>query len=117
MVKHIMKWCVGVFVGFDSPRSMGRGEEGSSVAVPIFRDFMREALKDENTTPFRIPEGVRLVRVDPLTGQLATAGTKNTILEAFRQGSFPNKENQVLDGFNSLVQTKTKLRTGTGGIY
>ncbi|MBT6330563.1 MAG: penicillin-binding protein, partial [Kordiimonadaceae bacterium] len=108
---------VGVFVGFDSPRSMGRGEEGSSVAVPIFRDFMREALKDENTTPFRIPEGVRLVRVDPLTGQLATAGTKNTILEAFRQGSFPNKENQVLDGFNSLVQTKTKLRTGTGGIY
>jgi penicillin-binding protein 1A len=108
---------VGVFVGFDAPRSLGRGEEGSSVAVPIFRDFMADALKDENTTPFRIPEGVRLVRVDPLTGQLAQAGAKNTILEAFRQGSFPNKDNQVLDGLNSLVQTKTKLRTGTGGIY
>ncbi len=108
---------VGVFVGFDTPRSLGRGEEGSSVAVPIFRDFMADALKDENTTPFRIPEGVRLVRVDPVTGLLATAGAKNTILEAFRQGTFPNKEDQVLDGFNSLVQTKTKLRTGTGGIY
>ena len=108
---------VGVFVGFDSPRSLGHGEEGSSVAAPIFRDFMREALKDENTIPFRIPEGVRLVRVNPLTGQLAGPGAKNTILEAFRQGSFPNKDNLVLDGFSSLVQTKTKLRRGTGGIY
>ncbi|MCC3860905.1 penicillin-binding protein 1A [Pseudemcibacter aquimaris] len=108
---------VGVFVGFDAPRSLGRGEEGSSVAVPIFRDFMRDALKDEAPTPFRIPEGVRLVRVDATTGQLAGAGAKNTILEAFRQGSFPTKNAQVLDGFNSLVQTKTKLNTGTGGIY
>ena len=108
---------VGVFVGFDTPRSLGRVEEGSSVAAPIFRDFMADALKDENPIPFRIPEGVRLVRVDPVTGQLANGGTKNAILEAFRQGSFPNKQEQVLDGFNSLVQTKTKLRTGTGGIY
>lgn len=108
---------VGVFVGFDSPRSLGRGEEGSSVAVPIFRDFMRDALKEEAPTPFRIPEGVRLVRVDATTGQLAGTGAKNTILEAFRQGSFPTKNAQVLDGFNSLVQTKTKLNTGTGGIY
>ena len=108
---------VGVFVGFDAPRSLGRGEEGSSVAVPIFRDFMADALKGESPIPFRIPEGVRLVRVDPVTGQLASGGTKNAILEAFRQGSFPNKDGQVLDGLNSLVQTKTKLRTGTGGIY
>lgn len=108
---------VGVFVGFDSPRSLGRNEEGSSVAAPIFRDFMAEALKDENPTPFRIPEGVRLVRVDATSGLLAGAGTRNTILEAFRQGSFPNKDQQVLDGLNSLVQTKTKLSTGTGGIY
>lgn len=108
---------VGVFVGFDAPRSLGRGEEGSSVAVPIFRDFMRDALKDEAPTPFRIPQGVRLVRVDLQSGQVATAGTRNPILEAFRQGAFPNKQEQVLDGFNSLVQTKTKLRTGTGGIY
>lgn len=108
---------VGVFAGFDTPRSLGFNEEGSSVAAPIFRDFMAEALKDENPIPFRVPEGVRLVRVDPTTGQLANGGTQNAILEAFRQGSFPNKDEQVLDGFNSLVQTKTKLRTGTGGIY
>ncbi|MCF8473769.1 MAG: penicillin-binding protein 1A [Emcibacter sp.] len=108
---------VGVFVGFDKPRSLGNQEEGASVAVPIFRDFMQDATKDSPVVPFRIPEGVRLVRVNPKTGQLAEAGEKNTILEAFRQGSFPTKDGEVLDGFNSLVQTNTKLRTGTGGIY
>jgi penicillin-binding protein 1A len=108
---------VGVFAGFDTPRSLGKGEEGSSVAVPIFRDFMKEALKNEPAIPFRIPPGVRLVRVNPKTGQVAQAGEKNTILEAFRQGTFPTKTADVLDGFNSLVQTGTKVRTGTGGIY
>ena len=108
---------VGIFVGFDAPSSLGRGEEGSSVAVPIFRDFMAKALRDDSPTPFRIPEGVRLVRVDPVTGLLATPGAKNTILEAFRQGSFPNENQQVLDGINSLVQKKSKVQTGTGGIY
>ena len=108
---------VGVFVGFDKPRSLGKREEGSSVAVPIFRDFMKAATKNAAVIPFRIPQGVRLVRVNPKTGQIAAVGEKNTIMEAFRQGSFPTKKGEVLDGFNSLVQTKTKLRTGTGGIY
>jgi len=108
---------VGVFVGFDKPRSLGKGEEGSSVAVPIFKDFMAAATKGSAVIPFRIPEGVRRVRVNPVTGQIAAVGEKGTILEAFRQGSFPTKKGEVLDGFNSLVQTKTKLRTGTGGIY
>ncbi|NOZ43033.1 MAG: penicillin-binding protein 1A, partial [Alphaproteobacteria bacterium] len=50
---------VGVFAGFDKPRSLGRHEEGASVAVPIFRDFMRAALKNTPAIPFRIPPGVR----------------------------------------------------------
>ncbi|MFC7050637.1 penicillin-binding protein 1A [Emcibacter nanhaiensis] len=108
---------VGVFAGFDTPRSLGNREEGASVAVPIFRDFMKQALRNEPSIPFRIPPGVRLVRVNPKTGQIAQAGEKNTILEAFRQGTFPTKTADVLDGFNSLVQTGTKVRTGTGGIY
>ena len=108
---------VGVFVGFDKPRSLGKHEEGSSVAVPIFRDFMKAATKNAPVIPFRIPQGVRLVRVNPKTGRIAAIGEKNTIIEAFRQGSFSTKKGEVLDGFNSLVQTKTKLRTGTGGIY
>ena len=87
------------------------------MAVPNFRNVVANAMRDDSATPFRIPEGVRLVRVDPVTGLLANPGAKNTILEAFRQGSFPNENQQVLDGINSLVQKKSKVQTGTGGIY
>ena len=80
---------VGVFAGFDQPRPLGRGESGSSVAVPMFRDFMAEALKDEPPIPFRIPKGVQLVRVDPATGARSRPGQKRTILEAFKSGNEP----------------------------
>jgi penicillin-binding protein 1A len=68
---------------------MGEGETGGRIAAPIFRDFMRVALRDTPPTPFRIPAGVRLVRIDYLTGGLPTASTTQTILEAFRPGSEP----------------------------
>ncbi len=80
---------VGVFTGFDQPRPLGRGETGSSVAVPIFRDFMMEALKDRPPVPFRIPKGVQLVRVDPETGRRAAPEQRHAILEAFKAGTEP----------------------------
>jgi len=82
---------VGVFAGFDQPRSLGRHETGSSVAVPIFRDFMREALKDQPPVPFRIPKGIRLARINMETGDLARSGDKHVILEAFKPGTEPGK--------------------------
>ena len=80
---------VGVFVGFDAPRTLGRRETGSSVAEPIFRDFMAAALKDRPATPFRIPSGIRLVRVDAATGLVARKPGKGVILEAFKPGTEP----------------------------
>lgn len=80
---------VGVWTGFDIPRDMGEGETGGHIAAPIFRDFMRAALRNTPPTPFRIPSGVRLVRVDYLTGGLPTASTTQTILEAFRPDTEP----------------------------
>ena len=79
----------GIWVGFDTPRTLGRGESGGRVATPIFRDFMAEALKDAPDTPFRIPSGVRLVEIDARSGQLANADTAVRILEAFRPGTEP----------------------------
>ncbi|MBM3545695.1 MAG: penicillin-binding protein 1A [Alphaproteobacteria bacterium] len=79
---------VGVFVGFDQPKSLGDRETGSSICVPIFKDFMGEALKDTPKTPFRIPQGIRLVRTNPETGRLARPGDK-VIMDAFRPGSEP----------------------------
>jgi len=80
---------VGVWAGFDQPRDMGEGETGGRISAPIFRDFMREALRDTPPTPFRIPAGVRLVRIDYQTGLLPTAESTQTILEAFRPDTEP----------------------------
>ena len=108
---------VGVFVGFDRPRSLGPGEEGSSAAAPIFRQFMADALEGRPAIPFRIPEGIRLVRVNATTGLPARPGEKNVILEAFIPGTEPDPAKvAVLDGPGSLGQEGT-LRKGTGGLY
>lgn len=80
---------VGVFGGFDQPSTLGRRETGSSVAVPIFRDFMAEALRDQPPIPFRIPTGIRLVRVNAKTGKRAVRGDRQVILEAFKVGTEP----------------------------
>lgn len=108
---------VGVYVGFDKPRTLGRGEQGAAVAAPIFRDFMTSALKGKPGIPFRIPPGIRLVRVDVKTGLPASASAGRTILEAFVSGNETAAERQILDGADSLVQTNTKVRVGTGGLY
>lgn len=109
---------VGVFVGFDQPRSLGPGEEGSSVAVPIFRDFMREALKGEPAIPFRMPTGIRLVRINAETGRPARYGEEKMILEAFKPGTEPGfGDVAVLDGSLPIGETKSTVRKGTGGIY
>lgn len=90
---------VGVFVGFDEPRNMGKRETGGSVCVPIFRDFMDEALRDEPAIPFRIPPGIRQVMVNPETGARAQPGDRRTIWEAFLVGTEPGDTNNfILDG-------------------
>jgi penicillin-binding protein 1A len=96
---------VGVYVGFDQPATLGPQEQGASVAVPIFKDFMEAALKDAPSIPFRIPPGVRLVRVSAETGLPARPGDRDVILEAFRPGSEPaqGRETIVLDGGQPLL--------------
>jgi penicillin-binding protein 1A len=96
----------GVFVGFDQPRSLGDRETGASGAVPIFKEFMAEALKDKPAVPFRIPPGIRLVRVDAKTGMLASSGSPNIILEAFKPGSEPGADAplmSILDGSEPMA--------------
>jgi penicillin-binding protein 1A len=82
---------VGVFMGFDQPRSLGARETGSSAALPVFIEFMSAALADQPATPFRIPPGVRLVRVDAETGLLPGPSTTDVILEAFVPGTEPTQ--------------------------
>jgi len=80
---------VGVYVGFDQPQGMGAREQGATCAAPIFRDFMTAALKDQPAIPFRVPPGIRMVRVDATTGQPPEAGDHNVLFEAFKPGTEP----------------------------
>lgn len=82
---------VGVYVGFDTPRTLGKKETGSSAALPIFVDFMQGALADKPATPFRVPSGVRLVRIDADSGLLPGPTTESVIWEAFLPGTEPTK--------------------------
>ncbi len=94
----------GVFVGFDQPRTLGRKESGSRVAVPIFKEFMANALASVPNIPFRVPSGIENVRVDADTGLLPGMNTepRRIIVEAFKPGTAP---------------TRTIAEPNQGGLY
>ena len=77
----------GVFMGYDKPRSLGDSAQAALYTAPIFRDFMKMALKDMPDTPFRVPAGIKLISVNVHTGMRATG--PGTILEAFKPGTAP----------------------------
>jgi len=79
----------GVFIGYDTPRTLGKKETGASVALPAFIDFMKSALTDVPNTPFRQPRGIQLIKVDLTTGIpiAAVPPTGPVIDEAFITGS------------------------------
>ena len=112
----------GVFIGYDTPTSMGAKEQAAFIAAPVFRDFMKEALADAPAIPFRVPPGIELVSVDSHTGMLATPGAPGTILEAFKPGTEPTGTEQAMgpDGqpLNANASTTNSTITqGTGGLY
>ena len=119
---------VGIYMGYDKPRTLGRGNAGTGghLAAPIARDFMELALADKPPTPFKIPAGIKLIRVDQMTGLRAGPGdTGRTILEAFKPGTAPPDSYSVIgvadaDGRSLTVSPdadRTIMRSGTGGLY
>jgi penicillin-binding protein 1A len=117
---------VGLYVGYDKPRSLGRNAQGGHTAGPIARDFMKLALADKPAIPFRIPVGIKLVAVDAKTGLRAAPGDGGRIIrEAFKPGTAP-PDNYAAVGVTdadarSPVESpdadRTIMRSGTGGLY
>jgi penicillin-binding protein 1A len=94
------------------------------IIAPLFRDFMAEALKDKPSVPFRVPPGIRLVRVDLKTGQRAQPGDANVILEAFKPGTEPNGQGGVVMGVGVSTpdggggaSTPAPSSDSNGGLY
>jgi penicillin-binding protein 1A len=115
---------VGVYLGYDKPRHLGKGMTGGVLAAPIVRDFMKVALADKPAVPFRVPAGIKLIRIDPKTGMRAAPGDQRVILEAFKPGTAPPDSYSVIgvtdaDGRPLMVSPEADraVRSGTGGLY
>jgi len=78
------KIAIGVYVGFDEPKSLGRYETGAKAALPIFKRFVKKVVKKQETNPFRVPKNINFVRVDVATGLPPKADAKNVIYESFK---------------------------------
>ncbi len=81
----------GVWVGFDSVRTLGRLESGARAALPIWTRFMGKALQNLPVMTFRIPEGIQFAQVDTTTGDLPTKSSRHISTEVFRKGTEPAK--------------------------
>ncbi len=89
---------VGVYMGFDEPRTLGRRETGAAVALPVFYNFMKEALANQADIPFRIPNGIKLVRINHQTGKPAVPTDTAVILEALKPDFDFDKNRQKVIG-------------------
>jgi penicillin-binding protein 1A len=117
---------VGIYLGYDKPRHLGNKATGGVLAAPIARDFLKLALADKPAIPFRVPAGIKLIRVDAKSGMRAGPGDGGgTILEAFKPGTAPPDNYSVIgvadaDGRQQQVPPdaeRTLFRSGTGGLY
>jgi penicillin-binding protein 1A len=116
---------VGIYVGYDKPRNLGKGATGGHLAAPIAKDFLKLALADKPAIPFRVPAGIKLIRVDAKSGMRAGPGDGGrTILEAFKPGTAPPDNYSVIgvaDADNRSLMAPPDagniMRPGTGGLY
>ena len=92
---------IGVYVGFDAPKTLGKYETGSKAALPIFKDFVKNALFKEDFKEFKIPKGIYLTSLNYDTGLKASIGKKNTIIEALTKKDINNIDNNELISINS----------------
>ncbi|MEO0497366.1 MAG: penicillin-binding protein 1A, partial [Pseudomonadota bacterium] len=112
----------GVYVGFDRPRPMGRGNTGGGLAAPIFNDFMSSALEGQQPQQFRVPQGLKLIRINQKTGLATTAEGPGTILEAFKPGTNPPDRTSVIGfaseaGLTISPQAQQAKQQGAGGLF
>ena len=82
---------IGAYVGSDNPKPLGKFETGAKTALPIFKEFVKEAIKKSDARPFKVPDGIKMMVVDAQNGQKAKFTSKNMIIEAY-------KEDNIVDG-------------------
>ena len=87
---------IGVYIGYDNPKTLGKFETGSKAALPIFKDFVEKALYKEDFNEFQIPENIYLTSLNYDTGVKSASGEKNSIIEALKLEDINNLDNNNL---------------------
>ena len=109
------KLVVGVYVGFDEPKTLGRYETGAKAALPVFEKFIKKVVKKKDALPFKVPKNITLVLVDVESGLQPNASTKKIIYESFKTedniiDSLENLSNKARLGFNYTENKKIILK-------
>ena len=99
---------IGVYVGMDTPQPLGKYETGSKAALPIFEEFVKKAVKKSDARPFKVPEKITLMVIDPNTGNKAKFSSKNTIIESYKSKNIFN--GKILYSNNNRLDTNNILR-------
>ena len=99
---------VGVYVGLDNPQSLGKNETGAKTALPIFKYFIEKSINRDESRPFKVPNDIVMMVVDPSNGQKAKFSSKNTIIENYKKKDIVNKyllstNNNKLD-YNKILR-------------
>jgi len=91
------KLAVGVYVGSDNPISLGRYETGAKTALPIFKSFVKNAVKKEDARPFKVADNILMRVIDPVTGKKALTESKSTIIEAYKNTKIDSTSNEDIN--------------------
>ena len=98
---------VGVYIGFDNPKTLGRYETWAKAALPIFKNFVRQALYKDEFKPFTAPEEIFFAAINYNTGKKENFSSKDSIVEAFKLSDIKKMRNNNLDkdlNYDSLVK-------------
>ncbi len=83
-IGYTSKLVIGVYVGFDEPKTLGKYETGAKAALPVFKEFVTNVVKKKDSRPFKIPKNIHFIMVDVDTGLPPNKDTKKIIYESFK---------------------------------
>ena len=101
---------VGVYVGYDKPKRLGKYETGSKTALPIFKEFIKNAVNNYEARPFKIAKGIKMMVIDAETGRKADFSSKKTIIESYKKEKIENQQIISNDKYNSSILKKNILK-------
>ena len=101
------KLAIGVYVGSDNPKSLGKYETGAKTALPIFKSFVKNAVKKEDARPFKVADNILMRVINPITGKKAETFSETTIIESYKKTQIESSSNQDI---NNRLKNNNILR-------